>query len=230
MRRVATCLRNERPEPDEGTVAVLLDDGPWGFHAIDGLPDLEAAAPYRQSHWDPHGRLRLSDGSVAEGFDEVINEELARIQRRARDFGAGRNGRRINGGLRGLSPYEREVCDAMTARRDAAVRLQQVLVDDVANYECGMEGVQAGLVLELMVPQVGGAARRTVSEVVSEFEATRHRFRLALVAVALDNGMVAAEIGKAFAFSRQLASRYLKEARDKWPELADERPVTAVVG
>lgn len=230
MRRVATSLRNERPESDDGTVVVLWDDGPWGFHAIDGLPDLEAAAPYRQSHWDPHGRLRLSDGSVAEGFDEVITEELARIHQRARDVGAGRGGRWTNGGRRALSPYEREVCDAMTARRDAAVRLQQVLVDDVAHYECGMEGVRAGLVLELMVPQVGGAARRTVSEVVSEFEATRHRFRLALVAVALDNGMVAAEIGKAFAFSRQLASRYLKEARDKWPELADGRPECEVVG
>ena len=109
------------------------------------------------------------------------------------------------------------------------VRLQQVLVDDVAGYECGIEGVRAGLVLELMVPQVGGAARRTVSEAVSEFEASRHRFRLALVAVALDNGMVAAEIGTAFAFSRQLASRYLKEARDTWPELADGHPERSVV-
>ena len=53
MRRVATSLRNERPESDEGTVVVLLDERPWGFHAIDGLPDLEAAAPYRQSHRDP---------------------------------------------------------------------------------------------------------------------------------------------------------------------------------
>ena len=62
---------------------------------------------------------------------------------------------------------------------------------------------------------------------MSEFESARHRFRLAMVAVSLDDGMNAAQIGQAFAFSRQLASRYLKEARERWPELAepaDRRP------
>jgi hypothetical protein len=54
---------------------------------------------------------------------------------------------------------------------------------------------------------------------MGEVESARHRFRLALVAVALDNGMTAGQIGEAFAFSRQLASRCLKEARVKWPDL-----------
>ena len=54
---------------------------------------------------------------------------------------------------RTLSAYEVEVCDAMTARRDAAIRLQQVLADDVAHYECGMDGVRAGLVMELHGPR-----------------------------------------------------------------------------
>ena len=71
----------------------------------------------------------------------------------------------------------------------------------------------AGAAVDFMVPSVAGAARRNVSEVMSEFESARHRFRLAMVAVSLDNGMTAAQIGHAFAFSRQLASRYLKEAR-----------------
>ena len=37
---------------------------------------------------------------------------------------------------------------------------------------------------------------------------------------ALEPGwLTARQIGEAFAFSRQLASRYLKEARAKWPDL-----------
>ena len=120
---------------------------------------------------------------------------------------------------RELTPYELEVADAMTARRDAAVRLRDVLTDDVAQYEGGMAGVRNGLAMEILVPAVGGTIRQHVSEAMAEFEAARHRFRLALVSVAVDNGMTARQIGEAFAFSRQLASRYLKEARAKWPDL-----------
>jgi hypothetical protein len=228
MRRIATCLRNERPESDEATVGVLLEDGPWGFHAIDGLPDLEAAAPYRQAPRDSDGRLLLSDGSVADGLDDVLKEELTRIQHRAREIQTGRGAGRLNGGRR-LTAYEQEVVEAMTARRDAVIRLQQVLADDVAQFEVGIDCVQAGLVMNLMVPHVGGTARRTMSEAMSELEATRHRFRLALAAVAIDNGMSAAQIGEAFAFSRQLASRYLKEAREKWPDLAEQFPARSAV-
>ena len=220
MRRVATCLRNERPADDQGSTAAPLDDGPWGFHAVDGLPDLEAAPPYQGTHPDHDGPLPLSTGATASGFDEEIKDELASIERRARYLQAGRSGgtpRR----RRELSVYENEVCDAMTARRDAAIHLRQVLADDVSQYECGMATVRAGAAVEFMVPGVAGAARRNVSEVMSEFESARHRFRLAMVAVSLDNGMTAAQIGQAFAFSRQLASRYLKEARERWPELAE---------
>jgi hypothetical protein len=56
-----------------------------------------------------------------------------------------------------------------------------------------------------------------MSDAIAGFETARHRFRLALIAVAVDNGMSASRIGDAFAFSRQLASRYLKEAQEKWP-------------
>ena len=82
-----------------------------------------------------------------------------------------------------------------------------------------MTGVLMGRAIDGLDPDVGGAVRRTVSDAMAGFEAARHRFRLALVAVAVDNGYSTARIGEAFAFSRQLASRYLKEAREEWPEL-----------
>ena len=127
------------------------------------------------------------------------------------------------GGVRELTVYELEVAEAMTARRDAAVNLQTVLADDIAQYEGGMAAIQAGLAKDILVPTVGGTIRRSVSDAMSELESARHRFRLALVAVAIDNGMTAGQVGEAFGFSRQLASRYLKEARGKWPDLAGDR-------
>jgi len=224
MKRVATCLRNERPADDQGTVTAPLDDGPWGFHAVDGLPDLEAAPPYQGTPRGHDGPLPRSTGTAVTGLDDEIKDELASIERRARYLLAGRSDNGTLRPRRELSAYEVALCEAMTARRDAAIHLRQVLADDVAQYECGMAGVRAGLAVDMLVPGVGGAARRNVTAVMNEFESARHRFRLALVAVAVDHGMTAAQIGQAFAFSRQLASRYLKEARELWPELADRSP------
>ena len=116
----------------------------------------------------------------------------------------------------------------MTARRDAALRLQQVLVDDVAGYECGIEGVRAGLVLELMVPQVGcGAAHR-------ERGGVRNSRRPGTVSVwpwwpwRLDNGMSPAEIGRPSPLEAACQS-LPGEAREEWPELADGHPERSVV-
>ena len=209
-------MRTDRPAPDQ-QVDVPHDDSSWGFHALDGLPDLEESSPLGTGDHHRFDLPRLSTGAVAMGLSVELKEELAR--RKAQyDATHGRSAG-LDTGSPELSEYEVEVAAAMTARRDAAVHLQTVLADDVAQYEGGMAAVRAGLAKDILVPSVGGSIRRTVSDAMSELEATRHRFRLALVAVAIDNGMTAGQIGEAFGFSRQLASRYLKEARTKWPEL-----------
>lgn len=120
---------------------------------------------------------------------------------------------------RDLTPYEVEVRAAMTARRDAALRLRDVLDADVARYDEGIAGVADGRAMEILMPSAAGVVRKGVSDAVNDFEAARHRFRLALVALAVDHGMTARQVGEAFAFSRQLAGRYLKEARERWPDL-----------
>ena len=224
MRRMATSLRNEQQASTGAAAPPVVDARPWGFVAVDGLPDLEAAPAYRRRDRDQFGRLLLTNGSVACGFDHDLLDELAKIHISAHDLATVHDGGSPSTGCRTLSRYEIEVCDAMVARRDAAVRLSQMLVEDASNVEGSLDAVRNGLVMELLAPAVGGSFRRCLSEAMSEFESTRHRFRLALVAVAIDNGMTAVDIGAAFAFSRQLASRYLKEARAKWPELAGRRP------
>jgi len=120
---------------------------------------------------------------------------------------------------RELTVFELEVGDAMTSRRTAALRLIDVLERDLSGYEAGMASVEDGLSMEILMPPAAGQIRQHVSEAITDFEAARHRFRLALVALAVDHGMTARQIGETFAFSRQLASRYLKEAKARWPEL-----------
>lgn len=220
MRRIATALHDERPATDDAPVAVARpDETTWGFQAIDGLPDLEAAPSYGRPREGFDGPPTPGPWAGAAGYDDDVKVRLTRIWRLAREVEADYQTSSGFGGGRELSVYEVEVTRAMTVRRVASSRLQRMLADDDCAYEGAMETVQAGLVMELMVPTVGGTVRRTLSDAMSDFESARHRVRVALVAVALDNGMTSAETGEAFCFSRQLASRYVKEARQKWPEL-----------
>ncbi len=122
----------------------------------------------------------------------------------------------------GLTRYELEVAEALTARRDSALRLKEVLADIVSSSDSDLAEVMDGRSLDILLLPTAGQTRRGISEAVTEFETARHRFRLALVAVAMDHGLTARQIGDSFALSRQLASRYLKEARAKWPELDAE--------
>ncbi len=122
-------------------------------------------------------------------------------------------------GDRELTPYELEVAEALTARHDSAVHLKGVLAEIVSTYDNDLTDIMDGRSLDILLLPTAGQIRRTVSEAVTVFEAARHRYRLALVAVGLDHNLTARQIGDSFAFSRQLASRYLKEARAKWPEL-----------
>jgi len=68
---------------------------------------------------------------------------------------------------------------------------------------------------------IRGRGPSTVTDAVAEFESARHRFRLALVAVGVDKRAVGTDIGTALAFFAAAGSRYLQEARTKWPELRE---------
>ena len=212
MRRVSSSLRTDRPAPDEAVAAVAWDGVSWGFTALDGLPDLEEASGYTPGAGPDGGPARLSTGLAPVGFDPDLRAALARLWAWQQDVPAGL--RRSD-----LSVYEQELLDALVDRRDAAVRLRKVLEDDIDQFDDAAAGIRAGCAVDLLDDTVGGAARRTVTDAVAEFESARHRFRVALVAVGVDGGLTGADIGAALRVSRQLASRSLKEARAEWPEL-----------
>ncbi len=210
MRRTGGTLRSDR-SPPLGTTDLTMDDAAWGFYAIDGLPDVEEASGVGPELVRRFAFRRLCNGDVPPGLSDEVMNELA--------YYGVRRGASTDGRQRELTVYELAVADAYAARRDAAVRLNAVLTDDLSTYDTVLTGILEGGAIDHLHPAVGGVIRRTLSDAMAEFEAARHRYRLALVAVAVDNGMSAAQIGEAFAFSRQLASRYLKEAREEWPGL-----------
>ena len=216
MRRIAASLRTDRPVPDVPTPPQSWDGVSWGFTALDGLPDLEEASGYT-----PAPRPRSGPGGRPRHPGVGVRPGAARRARRALPGHDGAPRRRTG---RSLTVYEIEVLDSLFERRDAALRLQMVLADDLAQFEDSAACVRDGRAIGFLDRSVGGSARRTVTDAVAEFEAARHRTRVALVAVGVDNGMSGAEIGQALSFSRQLASRYLAEARAKWPCL--QQPVT----
>jgi hypothetical protein len=125
------------------------------------------------------------------------------------------------GDERRLTDYEAEVLEALTERRDTGLALRDAIDRDVANYDAMLDAVAAGGAMKLLVPPTAGEIRQELSDRITAYEAARHRFRLAAVALAVDNGMTAREIGDVFAFSPQLAGRYLSEARIRWPDLQE---------
>jgi hypothetical protein len=100
-----------------------------------------------------------------------------------------------------------EVADAL---RDA--RLAFHVAEDLtrATLKSNTRGVPDAAVLRAN-PVVEG--RRPVDEALAQLERARHKVLVAIFAVALEDGMTIAELARNYGFSRQLASRYAKEAR-----------------
>ena len=57
--------------------------------------------------------------------------------------------------------------------------------------------------------------RPSVKEPLEKYVESRHELRLAVIARCLDEGMSIGEVGRQYGFSRQLASRYAKEVRER---------------
>ena len=60
-----------------------------------------------------------------------------------------------------------------------------------------------------------GFGRQQVNEGLDALTLARHELLLAITIAGLDEGMKAADLGRAWGVSRQLASRFVKEARSE---------------
>jgi hypothetical protein len=99
---------------------------------------------------------------------------------------------------------------------EAAKELHSSLRVGEAVYQKGLDGLRGDLSIAMTMDAVqAGVARVQLSECLEEFERCRHEVRLSLIAAGRDEGMSLGELGKAWGFSRQMASRYAEEARNR---------------
>jgi hypothetical protein len=74
--------------------------------------------------------------------------------------------------------------------------------------------LRAGATLSGSANDTGSADRsRDLTRILAEFEQSRREIRAATVAAGLEEGMSITEVAEIFGVSRQLASRFVKEAR-----------------
>jgi len=76
------------------------------------------------------------------------------------------------------------------------------------------EHLRTGATIAISTRDTRSAERsRDLTRILSEFEQSRREIRAAVVAAALHEGMTISEIADIFGVSRQLANRFVKEAR-----------------
>jgi hypothetical protein len=105
----------------------------------------------------------------------------------------------------------REIDDLLKS----AKRLRGDLRAKEASYRRMASQLEKGTGIGTAMAALGApTARQELTDRLDEFERCRHRARLAITAAGLSEGLSIGDIGRAWGFSRQLAARYAKEARD----------------
>jgi hypothetical protein len=104
---------------------------------------------------------------------------------------------------------------------EAARRLRAELLLSEANYRRTRLALEKGdSCPDVFSAGGGGTSRKRITDAMESFEQQQHRTRTAIVAVALTEGMSVSGIGRAWGFSRQLASRYAREVSPVVPKQA----------
>lgn len=82
-----------------------------------------------------------------------------------------------------------------------------------------IERLRSGVRITESTRVTGSAERsRSLTRLLDEFESSRRGIRAAVVAAALEEGMTITQIAEIFGVSRQLANRFVKEARALFDE------------
>ncbi len=114
-------------------------------------------------------------------------------------FGATKKSKRLQANIA-------ELVDCSAQLRQLLQRYESDLTTVAASFEEGAPALVATNSADLPL------ARRQVTEGIEKFEATRHRLRLELFTLAMDEGASISAVGRVLGVSRQLASRLAAEA------------------
>ncbi len=113
----------------------------------------------------------------------------------------------------------------MPTNQQKAMELCEQLLETLADLRKATRATEATTRKALKLVEAGApvsaglavaapsATRQTMNDALEAVEKARHQVRLLVFATGLDEGMTIGELGRAFGFSRQLASRYAREAR-----------------
>ncbi len=103
--------------------------------------------------------------------------------------------------------------------------IERLQAQRVWNLE-DIEHLRDGMTIATSTRDTRSAERsRDLTRIMDEFEQSRREIRVAVVAAALEEGMTISEIADIFGVSRQLANRFVKDARALTDQL---RPGDAV--
>ncbi len=105
------------------------------------------------------------------------------------------------------------VATAMLELIDANRSARKVMRKNEIRLKRGMRNLERGIDVQTAIQMARpDSPRRSTNDVLEAYEAARHNLRRTVIAELLATGMSIGEIGKKWGFSRQLASRYAKEA------------------
>lgn len=101
----------------------------------------------------------------------------------------------------------KRLVDSTEELRDILRRYRGVTTTMITRVENGT------LMFDAIQQAYGSIVRPELTDALEEFEAARHRARLAMFRLGIEQGSSISEIGRALGISRQLASRLAAEAR-----------------
>ena len=114
----------------------------------------------------------------------------------------------------------------MSTSRGEAIKSVEKLADHLAQTQKALRNTEISLrrairkaakngdLASAIIAANPSESRQAVNDALSELEQQRHEVRRLVFALAIEEGVSIGELGRLWGFSRQLAQRYAKEARN----------------
>jgi hypothetical protein len=113
-----------------------------------------------------------------------------------------------------VSDLQSEVVRSVEELIRASSNAREVMRQSEQTLRRGLKKVELGDDLASAIGTSKPAeSRQTVNDALTKLEQCRHQARIRIFALGLDQGLSIGELGRAWGISRQMASRYAKEAR-----------------
>ena len=114
-----------------------------------------------------------------------------------------------------MSKLENEAVESLEELIDALVVAGTEIRNTEQSLRMALKRVREGEDLETVLRMVQPSGlRRSLNDALEVVNNRRHVTRLKVFALALEHGHSIADLGRAWGISRQLASRYVREAAD----------------